>query len=73
MLFEEKPGKRAKFGMYQDYFRTLIERVQEEDQKLVSSAVETSDFSLWQSLRWGTVLETTTHKVDVQVIELIHR
>ncbi len=73
MLFEEKPGKRAKFGMYQDYFRMLIERVQEEDQKLVSSAVETSDFSLWQSLRWGAVLETTTHKVDVQVIELINR
>jgi hypothetical protein len=73
LLFEEKPGKRAKFGMYQDYFRMLIERVQEEDQKLVSSAVETSDFSLWQSLRWGAVLETTTHKVDVQVIELINR
>jgi hypothetical protein len=36
--------------MYQDYFRTLIERVLEEDQKLVPSAVETSDFSLWRSL-----------------------
>jgi hypothetical protein len=37
-LFEEKPGKRAKFGLYQDYFRTLIEKVREEDQKLVPSA-----------------------------------
>jgi hypothetical protein len=59
--------------MYQDYFRTLIERVLEEDQKLVPSAVEMSDFSLWRSLRRGAVLETTTHKVDVQVIELINR
>jgi hypothetical protein len=71
-LFEEKPGKKAKFEMYQDNFRTLIERVREEDQKLVPSAVETSDFSLWQSLQRGAVLETTTHKVDVQVIELIN-
>ena len=37
-LFEEKPGKRAKFGLYQDIFRTLIEKVREEDQKLVPSA-----------------------------------
>ncbi len=35
------------------------------------NAVETSDFSLWCPLRRGAVLETTTHKVDVQVIELI--
>ena len=47
--------------------------MREEDQKLVPSAVETSDFSLWQSLRREAVLETTTHKVDVQVIELINR
>ena len=50
-----------------------IERMREEDQKLVPSAVERSDFSLWRSLRRGAVLETTTHKVDVQVIELINR
>ena len=47
--------------------------MREEDQKLVPSAVEMSDFSLWRSLRRGAVLETTTHKVDVQVIELINR
>ncbi len=50
--------------MYQDYFRTLIEKVREEDQTL--------DFSLSRSLRRGAVLETTTHKVDVQVIGLIN-
>ncbi len=50
-----------------------IKRMREEDQKLVPSAVEMSDFSLWRSLRRGAVLETTTHKVDVQVIELINR
>jgi hypothetical protein len=72
-LFEEKPGKRARFGRYQDYFRLLIDRVREEDPKLVPSAVETMDFSLWRSLRRGAVLETTTHQVDVQVIELINR
>jgi hypothetical protein len=72
-LFEEKPGKRAKFGKYQDYFRSLVEHVREEDPKLVPSAVETTDFSLWRSLRRGAVLETTNHRVDVQVIELINR
>ena len=72
-LFEEKPGKRAKFGKYQDYFRSLIERVREEDPKLLPSAIETTDFSLWRSLRRGAGLETTNHRVDVQVIELINR
>ena len=72
-LFEEKPGKRAKFGKYQDYFRSLVKHVREEDPKLVPSAVETTDFSLWRSLRRGAVLETTNHRVDVQVIELINR
>lgn len=72
-LFEEKTGKRAKFGKYQDYFRSLIERVREEDPKLLPSAIETTDFSLWRSLRRGAVLETTNHGVDVQVIELINR
>jgi hypothetical protein len=72
-LFEEKPGQRAKFGRYQNYFRSLVEQVREEDRKLVPSAVETTDFSLWRSLRRGAVLETTTNRVDVQVIELINR
>jgi hypothetical protein len=26
-LFEEKPRRRAKFGRYQDYSRSLVERV----------------------------------------------
>jgi hypothetical protein len=71
-MFEQKPGKRAKFGRYQDYFRLLVEREQEEDQKLMPNAVETLDFSLWHSL-WGAVLETTTHKVDAQVIKLVNQ
>ncbi len=58
---------------YQDYFRSLVEHVREEDPKLVPSAVETTDFSLWRSLRRGAVLETTNPRVDVQVIELINR
>ncbi len=58
-LFEEKPGKLAKFGHYQEYFRSLVERVREDD-------------SLWRSLQRGAVLKTTYHKVDVQVIELIN-
>ncbi len=51
----------------------MVERVREEDPKLVPSTVETTNFSLWRSLRRGAVLETTNHKVDVQVIELINR
>jgi hypothetical protein len=72
-LFEEKPSKRAKFGHYQEYFRSFVERVREKDPKLVPSVVETTNFSLWHSLCRGAVLETTNHKVDVQVIKLINR
>jgi hypothetical protein len=71
-LFEEKLGKRAKFGHYKEYLRSLVKRVREKDPKLVPSAVETTDFSLWCSLFRGAVLETTNHKVDAQVIELIN-
>ena len=38
---------------------------------MVPSSVETSDFSLRQSLHWGVVLETTNNNVDVKVIELV--
>jgi hypothetical protein len=72
-LFKEKSGKRAKFGHYQEYFRSLVERAREEDPKLVPSAVETVNFSLWRSLHRGAVLETTNNNVDVQVVELINR
>jgi hypothetical protein len=72
-LFEQKPGKQAKFGAYQDYFRTLIDLARNQDPRLLPSSVETTDFSLWQSLRRGAVLETTNHNVDTKVIELINR
>jgi hypothetical protein len=64
-LFEEKPSKQAKFGHYQEYFRSLVKQVWEEDPNLVPSVVETTNFSLWHSLYRGAVLETMNHKVDV--------
>jgi hypothetical protein len=72
-LFEQKPGKPAKFGAYQDYFWTLIDLARQQDPRLLPNLVETTDFSLWRSLRRGAVLETTNHNVDVKVIELINR
>jgi hypothetical protein len=60
-LFEQKPGKPAKFGNYQDYFRALIDLARQQDPRLLPSSVETTDFSLWRSLRRGAVLETTNH------------
>ena len=72
-LFEQKPGKPAKFGTYQDYFQTLINLARQQDPRLLPSSVETTDFSLWRSLRRGAVLETTNHNVDIKVIELINR
>ena len=71
-LFEQKPGKPEKFGTYQDYFRTLIDLARQQDPRLLLSSVETTDFSLWRSLRRGAVLETTNHNVDIKVIELIN-
>jgi hypothetical protein len=72
-LFEQKPGKPAKFGTYQDYFRTLIDLTRQQDPWLLPSSVETTDFSLWRLLRRGAVLETTNHNVDIKVIKLINR
>ena len=72
-LFEQKPGKPAKFGNYQDYFWALIYLARQQDPRLLPSSVETTDFSLWRSLRRGAVLETTNHNVDIKVIELINR
>jgi hypothetical protein len=71
-LFEQKPGKPAKFGAYQDYFRTLIDLARQQDPRLLPSLVETTNFSLWRSLHRGAVLETTNH-MDIKVIELINR
>lgn len=72
-LFEGKPGSKAKFGKYQEYFRCLVDAAREKDRRLMSAAVETQDFSLWRSPRWGAVLETTLNNVDAKVIELINR
>jgi len=71
-LFEQKPGKPANFGTYQDYFRTLIDLARQQDPRLLPSSVETTDF-MWQSLHQGAVLETTNHNVDIKVIKLINR
>ena len=44
-LFEQKPGKPAKFGTYQDYFRTLIDLARQQDPWLLPRLVETTKFS----------------------------
>ena len=72
-LFEQKSGKPAKFGTYQDYFQILIDLVRQQDPRLLQSSVKTTDFSLWRSLHRGVVLETTNHNVDIKVIELINQ
>ena len=72
-LFEEKLETRAKFGRYQECFRSLIDSAREQDKKLVPGSVETNDYSLWRSPRRGAVLETTNNHFDAKVIELINR
>ncbi len=72
-LFEATPGKRAKFGRYQEYFRTLIDLARERESRLLPASVLTNDFSLWRLPRRGAVLETTNNKLEVKVIELINR
>ena len=42
LLFEQKPGKQAKFGTYQDYFQTLINLSRQQDPRLLPSLVETT-------------------------------
>jgi hypothetical protein len=66
-------GSKAKFGKYQEYFRSLVDAAQEMDRRLMPAAVETNDFSLWRSPRRGAVLETTLNNEDKKVIELINR
>ena len=36
-LFEQKPGKQAKFGAYQDYFQILIDLARQQDPRLLPS------------------------------------
>jgi hypothetical protein len=69
-LFEANPGKRAKFGWYQEYFKTLIDLAREREHRLLLGLVSTNNFSLWRSPRRGAVLETMNNNVDVKVIEL---
>ncbi len=57
-LFEGEPGSKAKFGKYQEYFRSLVDAAREMDRRLMPAVVKTNDFSLWRSPRRGTVLET---------------
>jgi hypothetical protein len=40
-LFEGKPGSNAKFGKYQEYFRSLVDAAWEMDRRLMPAAVET--------------------------------
>ena len=44
-----------------------------KDSRLVPSAIESEDFSLWRSPRRGAVLETTQRVVDSKVMELVNR
>jgi hypothetical protein len=72
-LFETKTGARAKFGKYDPTFRSLVTLARATNSRLVVSAIEPDDFSLWRSPRRGAVLETTQQGVDSKVMELINR
>ena len=72
-LFQTNTGARAKFGRYDATFRTLVMLVWLKDSRLVPSAIESEDFSLWRSPRRGAVLETTQRVVDSKVMELVNR
>jgi hypothetical protein len=72
-LFETKTGARAKFGKYDSTFRSLVTLARATNSRLVPSAIEPDDFSLWRSPRRGAVLETTQQGVDSKVMELINR
>jgi len=72
-LFETKTGARAKFRKHDPTFRTLVTLARASNPRLVASAIEPDDFSLWRSPRRGAVLETTQQGVDSKVMELINR
>ena len=72
-LFQTSTDARAKFGRYDTTFRTLMTLAQANNSRLVPSAIEPEDFSLWRSPRRGTVLETTQQGVDSKVMELVSR
>ena len=50
----------------------MLDAASEEDCKLLPEVVETGDFSLWRSPRWGAVLETMNQDVSKKVIKLIN-
>ncbi len=58
-LFQTSTGARAKFGRYDATFRTLVILARATNSRLVPSAIEPEDFSLWHSPRRDAVLETT--------------
>ncbi len=72
-LFQTSTGVRSKFGMYDATFRTLVTLAWVTNSRLVPSAIEPDDFSLWRSPRRGAVLETTQRGVDSKVMELVNR
>ena len=72
-LFETRAGVRAKFGVYDSTFRSLVALARAKNPRLVPSVIELEDFSLWRSPRRGAVLETTHRGIDSKVMELINR
>jgi hypothetical protein len=72
-LFQNRRGVRLEFGIYNHVFRALVDIARELHFRLLLEVVETGDFSLWRSPRWGAVLETTNQDVAEKVIELVNR
>ena len=72
-LFETKTGARAKFGMYDPIFRSLVTLARAANSRLVASAIKPDDFSLWRSPRRGAVLKKTQQGVNSKVMDLINR
>jgi hypothetical protein len=72
-LFETRAGVRAKFGVYDSTFRSLVALARAKNPRLVPLAIELEDFSLWRSPRRGAVLETTHRGIDFKVMELINQ
>ena len=64
---------RAHFSDNDDDFRCILGLVKERHPSLISTSTDLHDFSLWRSLRWGALLETTNQGVDPMVIELINQ
>ena len=59
--------------MYDPTFRSLVTLPRATNSRLVASAIEQHDFSLWRSPRRGAVFKTTQQGADSKVMELISR